>query len=426
MAFKAKTAYDRPANPYIKADSWKNIIETESGRLKLSDSDKKFIYEYINYKILTSELSYCSRSSYTEAIKRFRYFCECEFCNITSSSWNQALLRMRDEIKSAVNYSFTVRVSKSFLLFLIKKGFVSGILKSDVTEIKNPKIPAVTKSADQLPSPEDIHKISTYVKTTPMYAAFINTLYYSAARVQEVLRLNWSDLTFENQFVKVKIIDTKDNKIRYIPCVENVQFLAAWRRQYPSSISGGPNGDNPVFVTMNHEGEWKRLQYGGALMWFIRVQHKLKVRPRNKDHYGFHDCRASRITNLSMMSVPDAVIRDVAWGNQNTKMMRTYCILKDEMKEAAILKSSGIEVPETDKHTNTLLLCPKCAAPNDSHDVFCRFCGQPLKTDDIYTHNKLLGLADDSDANVDIVSLISKELGVPAEDVRKKMALLFQ
>lgn len=121
--------------------------------------------------------------------------------------------------------------------------------------------------------------------------------------------------------------------------------------------------------------EYRRMAYGSAQMFLRRLQRAAGIR-----HFSWHTFRAANITNCAMAGVPDAVIKDLHWGNQNSQMMATYVMISDQAKEKEMFKRAGIKVDEDEKKISVPQNCPSCCALNGPGDQYCRLCGYPLSS----------------------------------------------
>lgn len=417
-----KTIYDRDVQPYHKGNYWKRYLLSSKKHKSVVFSPEEIaqITEFINWKTVTSGVSDSRKVECVAHIRMFKRYYAGELSDITKSDWYETVTSINQDSKYSINTrSHIVIIIKMLYVYLIKHKYANNLELSDVYDVKPLSIPATVKRPEDLPTKEQIHTITSDPTCSVMYSALINTIYYTGGRVAEILRLNWGDIVFQNQFVKVTITDTKTNKIRYIPCVQALPFLAAWRRQYPTSIVGGPENNNPVFVTKTDNG-YKRLQYATARALWNRLQSRSGIHPSNgKRYFGFHSLRAAHITNLAAANVPDAVIRDIAWGNQNTQMMSHYLLLSDKTKEDLILQSAGIETEDTSIKENAIVLCPKCHAPNGPRDRYCRFCGQSL-TQSAQNTQELLNDASSS-KKIDIIGVLARDLGISKDILKEKL-----
>lgn len=414
--------YDRPAQPYQKGNYWKQCLVNPKQHRSIifSPAEIAHITEFINYKSISANISDTRKSGYICILRMFKGFYPGELSTITPVKLFAVVSEINQSNYTVNTKSNIITIVKAFYKYLIKKGYTNSLTIEDINDIKPLTLPASVKKPEDLPTKSNIHAITSDPHCTVMFSAFINTIYYTGGRVSEILTLNWGDIIFENQFVKITIKDTKDNKIRYVPCVQALPFLAAWRRQYPISIIGGPEKNNPVFVTLTDNG-YKRLQYMSARNMWYRLQDRSNVHPKNnKKHFGFHTLRAAHITNLAAANVPDAVIRDIAWGNQNTQMMSHYLLLSDKTKEDLILSAAGIEIADDTTKDNAVLLCPKCNAPNGSMDRYCRFCGESLSVD-AKDKQSILADAADSTKYVDIIGVLARDLGISKDVLKEKL-----
>lgn len=340
----------------------------------MSSADAELIRKYLRWKISDAGISGTRQTKLYHSIRSFRERCECDFAELNEISWQDTIVKIRSEEYADWTKSDVIGQSKAFVLWCSQRGYIK-LDEKIISNVKTPKAPKVTKTPDDIPSSEDIYKLLQHRYCTIEQQALIAVAYWSGMRIGEILRLNWSDVYFGPQSVTFRITDTKTKKFRSAPCVEPLPYLAAWRRQYPAQ-AGIPEGDVPVFVTkIPKKMEYRRMAYGSAQMFLRRLQRAAGIR-----HFSWHTFRAANITNCAMAGVPDAVIKDLHWGNQNSQMMATYVMISDQAKEKEMFKRAGIKVDEDEKKISVPQNCPSCCALNGPGDQYCRLCGYPLSS----------------------------------------------
>ncbi|HJJ58392.1 MAG TPA: site-specific integrase [Methanocorpusculum sp.] len=427
MSKPEKNQYDRPVHPYVVDDTWcKRLYSPRSSSqysAAFSDAERDFIFDFITEKIAVDRIKSARRVKIVTMLATFKRFMPCEYQSLTVNQWQQSIIALNSSDLSENTKHDVVVVVKAFLQYLLSQNNLPNLQEKQIIRIRPVEAPQITKTPDELPSPEEIHQMTTNPTCTVMFAAFLNTLYYTGMRSAECLGLNWEDVVFDRNMVKIRILDTKESGYRYAPCVEAKTYLANWKRHYPLSIEGGPNGKNPVWITQSQrDGTFSRLQYDRARQWFIDMQDRCHIKPRNsKSHYGFHACRAAHITNCALNGMSDAVNKQLHWANQGTGMMKKYCLLSDDSVDRAVLEMAGIQ-EEKHKDIHGVLLCPSCSSPNGPYDDFCHFCGSPLNAKAASKQANLWDKFTSSpDDDIDIVGRLAAQLKMDRTELKRKL-----
>ena len=339
---------------------------------RMSESDGKLISSYLRWKMSDAGISGKRQTKLYQSLRAFRERMDCDFEQLTEASWQDAVVSIRLTEYADWTKSDIIGQTKAFIIWCVERGSIPGLPEKIVRNVKTPRAPRVTKTPDEIPTVDEVYRMLQHPTCDIQHQALIAVAYYTGMRIGEIFRLNWGDIIFNSNSVSFRIVDTKTKKYRSAPCVEPLPYIASWRRQYPAE-AGVPEGNNPVFITYNRESrQYSRMEYGSANMFLRRIQKKCGLK-----HFGWHTFRAANITNCTMAGVPDSVIKDIHWGNQNTQMMATYVMLSDSAKESAMLKRAGIEVEE-ETVLSTPQNCPSCCALNGPGDQYCRLCGYPL------------------------------------------------
>lgn len=135
---------------------------------------------------------------------------------------------------------------------------------------------------DQLPSPSQVDRLIETAKN-PRDKLMFSLLWESGARIGEFLNLDWQDIQFQQDFIRVTL-NGKTGQ-RTIPIVESRKYLEDWQSYQYGHY-------NPVFTSLHSE---DRLSYSGAISSINRCADRLdldcKVNP--------HAFRKSRATYLA-------------------------------------------------------------------------------------------------------------------------------
>lgn len=380
----------RLVNQSLRPDKYLSQIEHHLRLKTITERDAELIKEYLTDKMLASggSITASRKNKIVNHITNFsKHFLSPEdgidYSHLTDSSWRTAagLLFTDGSGPRGIPFSQNTKhdyivVLRPFLKWMIKRGYAdSGLTYGGLAEVKNPPKQFVTKTAADLLSDEDVYKLLEHPNADPQLSALVALLYWTGARIGELLSLQWHDLTFENQLLKIRIYAPKTKTYRYSPCSEALQYVAEWRIHYPKSIAGGPVGDNCVFVSWDKDtNQYVQMQYYNARKRIQTLCDNVLHR-----HIMVHAFRASDITNTAKRGIPDSINKAIHWGNQGTQMLRTYTLLDDSDIDAAMLRRAGIEREKDELPVPKL--CPICGTMNPPFTKTCRICGSALTHD---------------------------------------------
>lgn len=262
-----------------------------------------------------------------------------------------------------------IQVLKPFLLWLIESEY-STLPEKKVRALKAPPIDHRTTGPDEILSIEDVTALMKACRS-PRDRAFVSVLYESAGRIAEVGRLRWRDLLFDKWGVKAYIDDTKTGKRRYVRFTLSTMPLAAWRNAYP----GTPEGDAPVFVGIARGAkEYTPMTYVAAKTVIDRAARRAGLTKRVHPHL----FRKTRITHMITQNYQESVIKEAAWGNQDTGMLRTYIQLQENDMDREFLRRAGVEVEDEGNARRLEVTCARCHTINPPTNDCCGKCGLPL------------------------------------------------
>ena len=260
-----------------------------------------------------------------------------------------------------------IMILKPFVFWLIENGY-SSIPVAKVQAIKAPAVDHNTTAPDALLSAEEIKQLLTGCRST-RDRAIIAVLYESGARVGEVARLKWRDITFDEYGIGVHIHDTKENQVRYARCTWAREMLAAWQAVYPLPVTP----DAWVFVSSRKEA-----------MNYAQIRQRVKMAAERAGlgkRVHLHLFRKSRATHMIQQNYQESVIKKMLWGNLGTQMFRTYVVLSEADIDAEILGKAGIETRPAQADPLAPVPCPHCHAICAPISRFCSSCGQALSTE---------------------------------------------
>lgn len=257
-----------------------------------------------------------------------------------------------------------LKVLKQFYTWMIKNNYTK-ITKERFQEIKAPGRDPMTTTASDLITPDEIVLMVKSCKRDGD-RALLMTLYEGAFRIGEIGRLKWGDLNFDEYGV-IANVSFKTDKPRYIRLVMALDYLSRWRSIYP----GIPEGDVLVFVNRRNE----PLTHAQVSRQLERIAERAGIKKRVNPHVFRH----SRITHLVREGISESVIKAVAWGTQDSRMLKTYLHLTGQDVDNEMLRLYGINVAEKKKERGLKPhQCAHCSTINSPVSNYCSTCGHPL------------------------------------------------
>jgi hypothetical protein len=98
-----------------------------------------------------------------------------------------------------------------------------------------------------------------------------------------------------------------------------------------------------------------------------------------KKRVHLHLFRKSRITEMIVKGYKEAIVKEMNWGNQGTKMLATYVRLSNEDISHELLRMQGVtdEKVQPDRSLD-IWQCPECKEINSPTITVCSRCQTPL------------------------------------------------
>ncbi|WP_343089245.1 tyrosine-type recombinase/integrase [Methanocalculus natronophilus] len=254
---------------------------------------------------------------------------------------------------------------KRFFTWLAEEGTVE-IPIATVKEMGTIGYSTKTKADGDILTAEEITAIISAARTAK-YKALIGVLYEGGFRISEVASLKWKDITFLPWGAKIRT-DGKTGKLRTVPIISYVAYLANWQASYPG---GNPGPDDWVFITP----EGKPVQYMGvrkAIKGFVQEAGITKK-------VTLHSFRHSRITHVLRGGMQETLCKKAFWGNQSTNMIECYSHLIDEDIDQEFARQAGIELEgKKESGAPEPVTCPGCHTVMPPGSWFCNRCGAKL------------------------------------------------
>jgi len=263
-------------------------------------------------------------------------------------------------------------VIKRFYRWLNKKGF-SSVPVDEIREIKAPRSDRMTKTAQMMLTEEEIRAMIEACQNS-RDRAIISTLYEGGFRCEEIGRLTWGQVKFD-EYGTIINVDEKTGSPRYVRLLAATPYLVQWKNDYPFTATP----ESLVFVSVQKF----PLQYAAVAMQLKKIAKRAGIQKRITPHL----LRHSRITEMIKKGYNESTVKKTMWGNINTTMFPTYLHLTDEDIDNEMLERQGIR--RTGKSRSTAMdvrQCINCNTINAPTFEFCSVCGQPL------TNNAQMGL----------------------------------
>lgn len=269
-----------------------------------------------------------------------------------------------------------VKALRAYLLWLIETG-KSDLEENKVLKIKVPARDYETTSPEEILTEEEVKKMVD-VASTARDKALISFLYETGTRIGEVGRARWGDLTPDATGIGVTIYDEKTRKLRHGRIVAYRDIISLWSREYPNI-----SPDSPIFIDRYRH---QALEYAAM----IKIIKKTAIKAGITKRVHAHLFRKSRVTHMRNNGYSESVIKKMIWGNLDTRVFRSYCMLSDNDIDDELDQRAGVMAP-TPKKPSPLLprVCPECGFVSSPGSEWCGKCMMPL-TDEARDHREQL------------------------------------
>ena len=336
---------------------------------RLSEDDAALIREYADER--SSRLSAARYFKTVSMLVNGRQFLKCQFRDAKKADLF-GVVRAVKAARKPDGKAYTQNTQADFTKFL--KRFFTWMAEGEIVDIPLETIKEIgtigysskTKTEGDILTAEEITAIISAARTAK-YKALIGVLYEGGFRISEVASLKWKDITFLGWGAKIRT-DGKTGKLRTVPIISYVAYLANWQASYPG---GNPGPDDWVFITP----EGKPVQYMGvrkAIKGFAKeagITKKITL----------HSFRHSRITHVLRGGMQETLAKKAFWGNQSTNMIECYSHLIDEDVDQEFARQAGIELAEErSSGAPEPVTCPGCHTVMPPGSWFCNRCGAKL------------------------------------------------
>jgi hypothetical protein len=181
----------------------------------------------------------------------------------------------------------------------------------------------------------------------------------------------------------------------------SLDYLSRLRSTYP----GTPEGDSLVFVNRNGDS----LTHAQVSRQLQRMALRAGITKRVNPHVFRH----SRITHLVREGISESVIKAVAWGSQDSRMLKTYLHLTGQDVDNEMLRLYGIDVPGKKKERGLKPhQCGHCSTINPPTSNYCSTCGHPLDPVTAMKLDAKVQMARDSPDYQELLTRLKKDLNL--------------
>jgi site-specific recombinase XerD len=357
----------------VKEEYAENSIQKALDERRFDEKDAELVRAFTNELQATAGISISRVNKITFTLVGWRKILPKPFNQCTISDIHKGIMdlkkktSLKGKIYKANTISDFLKVLKQFYTWLARNN-QTKIAKERMQEIKAPGRDPMTTTASDLLTPDEITLMVKACKRDSD-RALLMTLYEGAFRIGEIGRLKWGDLKFDEYGV-IANVSFKTDKPRYIRLVMSLDYLSRWRSIYP----GTPEGNSLVFINRNGD----PLTHAQVSRQLDRLAYRAGIRKRVNPHVFRH----SRITHLVREGVSESVIKAVAWGSQDSRMLKTYLHLTGQDVDNEMLRLYGIDVPEKKKERGLKPhQCGHCSTINAPTSNYCSICGHPLTAD---------------------------------------------
>ncbi|MDD1686070.1 tyrosine-type recombinase/integrase [Methanoregula sp.] len=390
----------------VREEYAENSIQRALKEERFTEKDAELVRTFTNELQATAGVSISRVNKITFTLVGWRKVIPKPFNQCTVNDIHKGIMDLK-KTKSLTGKTYKpntisdfLKVLKQFYIWLAKNKFTK-IPRDRIEEIKAPGRDPMTTVASDLLTPDEITQMIKGCKRDSDRALLL-TLYEGAFRIGEIGRLKWGDLKFDEYGV-IANVSFKTDKPRYIRLVMALDYLSRWRSIYP----GTPEGDSLVFVNRNGD----PLTHAQVRRQIERIAERAGITKRVNPHVFRH----SRITHLVREGASESVIKAVAWGSQDSRMLKTYLHLTGQDVDNEMLKLYGIEVPEKKKERGLKPhQCGHCSTINSPTSTYCSTCGHPLTSEASHSviegSNKIRELLSESPQAQTVLLELLKEL----------------
>lgn len=373
---------DKFPKPILKKEGVSKPLEP----FKISEENRKVLWEYYTHQEATSENSIARRWTIFRLLSRMAILLEglegfqkkdLTFQNLLShpkakdmakalvlkvrsqAKWNRTTenfhLRALKQILRHLNGGDATPQSISWLRFKLKKADAG----EDVS--KQPK----TINREDILSEKEIQSLFKIAKT-PMERCIIAVL-WEGLRAGEVLSLKKSSITSSGNFLDINVKGKTGKRI--VRSATGSRHIREWLSQHPNQET-----DDWLFVITSNKNKGKRFGYSPL----NNLVHGLLIEANIQKRGNLHVFRHSRVVDMLIKGYSPAIIQKVM-GWTSLDMLQTYGHLVDSDAHNEVMRiESGESLQERKKSILSSRVCDICLKENDLTKDVCEKCGNAL------------------------------------------------
>jgi len=336
-------------------ENWPRFKRKKEGKKVVGETNIQFgNIKKVEQKIIFDFMDYCgkdSRSNEKLVMVQTAIFLGKSLSRITQKDIEKIRDALRNsELKNNSKNDITA-VIKRFIKWKYKKNWFTDfdlkILKAENPNIiKNKAGEYQAKiTSDMLLTDEEVTRLLN-ITTNLKYKTIIAVLYESAGRPEELLKLRWRDINFDEG--TLSLFSAKTKRSRKIHIYNSLSHLKRWKKEFPF---GDFNSDDYVFP--NAKDKNKKID---EVVLSITIKNLGKKAELNKNIYPYL-FRHTRLTQLIKKNLTDSAYENFA-GHSKAMGNKTYSHLsaddfKQEMYEK-VFEIEDIKPTETQKLKNQI------------------------------------------------------------------------
>jgi integrase/RNA polymerase subunit RPABC4/transcription elongation factor Spt4 len=246
-------------------------------------------------------------------------------------------------------------------------------------------MPTALKSENDILTGDELERMFQSMKNL-RDRTFIEVLYDSMGRINEVCTLQWNQIVFHDNHAVITL-QSKTDKPRKIPLHTSHVTLKLWNYQYPNRASP----DDYVFFGMGGPSTPMKTRTARDMV------KKSAERAGITKHVVPHIFRHTRITDLLRVGVREQTIKMMGWGTITTDMLQVYAHLTPQDSVNDMNKFMGIEpIQKTQPLADivTPAQCPHCGIITSKLNPFCPMCGSAMSDKVTDEFNRFKSLID--------------------------------
>ena len=341
----------------------------------ITDTDKSLILDYITERRVSRNLSLVRCNKISGVLIQFRRFMNVEYLRCNMSDIYNGIMQLKDssarthtgQLMSDITKADYITILKPFLLW-VADNYNDSLPKQKISALRRPHAECRPTTPDELLTVDEIEKMLSVCQCS-RNRALIALIYESGARIGEIGRLNWKDLIFDEDGLKVYIDDRKTNKHRYVRITAYTAYIAAWKADTTRS-----KPDDPVFIDLQRK---DRIKYDAIVRMLQRCADRAGIKKRVNPHIFRH----TRITHMINANYQESVVKKAMWNNLNTKMFSVYVSLSEQDIDNEFLSKSGVVSKRERQKISMPIPCGNCHYANPPRSKYCAHCGAPLTED---------------------------------------------